>query len=90
MLRRNPSSAGRWRWSKTGDLIELDVPSRKLNLHGRAKKNWRAAAPRGKRRHRKFERGYGAIFSKHITQANEGCDFDFLEGTAPTAEPEIH
>jgi dihydroxy-acid dehydratase len=39
---------------------------------------------------RKFERGYGALFSQHIRQANEGCDFDFLEGTAPTAEPEIH
>jgi len=33
---------------------------------------------------------YGAIFSRHVKQANEGCDFDFLEGTAPTAEPEIH
>ena len=28
--------------------------------------------------------------SRHVKQANEGCDFDFLEGTAPTAEPEIH
>ena len=33
---------------------------------------------------------FGAIFSRHVKQANEGCDFDFLEGTAPTAEPEIH
>ena len=39
---------------------------------------------------RKFERGYGAIFSQHVKQADEGCDFDFLEGTAPTPEPEIH
>jgi dihydroxy-acid dehydratase len=38
----------------------------------------------------KFARGYGAIFSRHIRQADEGCDFDFLEGTAPIAEPEIH
>jgi len=39
---------------------------------------------------RKYERGYGAVFSQHVRQADEGCDFDFLEGTAPTREPEIH
>ena len=49
----------------------------------RRKRAWKAPA-------RKFERGYGALFSRHIRQANEGCDFDFLEGTAPTPEPEIH
>ena len=38
----------------------------------------------------KFARGFGALYQKHITQADQGCDFDFLEGTAPTAEPEIH
>ena len=41
-------------------------------------------------RPRKYERGYGAIFSKHIKQADQGCDFDFLEGAAPVPEPEIH
>jgi dihydroxy-acid dehydratase len=35
-------------------------------------------------------RGYGVMFSRHITQANKGCDFDFLQGTLPTPEPEIH
>jgi dihydroxy-acid dehydratase len=38
----------------------------------------------------KFSRGYGVVFSRHVKQADEGCDFDFLEGTAATAEPEIH
>ena len=38
----------------------------------------------------KYERGYGQLFSRHITQADEGCDFDFLEGTQPTPDPEIH
>jgi dihydroxyacid dehydratase/phosphogluconate dehydratase len=74
---------------KTGDMIELDVPNRTLNLVvseqllTQRRAAWKAPA-------RKFERGYGAIFSQHIKQANEGCDFDFLEGTQPTAEPEIH
>jgi dihydroxy-acid dehydratase len=74
---------------KDGDVIELDVPARRLQVHvddaemAQRKKAWRAPG-------RRFERGYGALFSQHIRQANEGCDFDFLEGTAPTAEPEIH
>lgn len=72
-----------------GDLIELNVAKRELNLKisadelAQRQAAWQRPAP-------KYERGYGAIFSRHIKQANEGCDFDFLEGTAPTAEPEIH
>jgi len=44
---------------------------------------WRKPPPR-------YERGYGRLFSEHVSQANEGCDFDFLERGAPTADPEIH
>jgi dihydroxy-acid dehydratase len=74
---------------KNGDPIELDVERRELNLKvdaaelARRKAAWHAPE-------RKFARGYGAIFSRHIKQADEGCDFDFLEGTAATPEPEIH
>jgi dihydroxy-acid dehydratase len=74
---------------RDGDLIELDVDRRVLDLKipveemNRRKAAWTPPA-------RKFERGYGAIFSRHVKQADEGCDFDFLEGTAPTPEPEIH
>jgi dihydroxy-acid dehydratase len=74
---------------RSGDLIELDVERKALNLKIAAdelekrRKAWQRPAPR-------YERSYGAIFSRHVKQANEGCDFDFLEGTAPTAEPEIH
>jgi dihydroxy-acid dehydratase len=74
---------------RTGDPIELDVEKKALNLKvaedelARRKAAWKRPPP-------KYERGFGAIFSRHVKQANEGCDFDFLEGTAPTAEPEIH
>ena len=74
---------------RTGDLIELDVPGRRLDLKvsedelARRRAAWTAPKP-------KYQRGYGAIFSEHVTQANEGCDFRFLEGTAPTPDPEIH
>ena len=72
-----------------GDLIELDIPGRRLTLHvdeaelARRRAAWTPPAPR-------FERGYGAIFARHVTQANEGCDFDVLERAAAVAEPEIH
>ena len=74
---------------RTGDLIELDVAKRELNLKvdaaelSRRKASW-------KQPQRKYERSYGAIFAQHVKQADEGCDFDFLEGTAPVPEPEIH
>jgi dihydroxy-acid dehydratase len=74
---------------RAGDLIELDVEKRALNLKvspeemQKRKSAWKPPA-------RKYERSYGAIFSAHVKQADEGCDFDFLEGTAPVPEPEIH
>jgi dihydroxy-acid dehydratase len=72
-----------------GDLIELDVPARRLELKVSAAELARRRAA-WKRPARKFERGFGALYQQHITQADHGCDFDFLEGTAPTPDPEIH
>ena len=75
---------------KTGDRITVDVPARRIHLEvgddelARRKASWKPPAPR-------FERGYGWMFSRHILQANEGCDFDFLETSfgAPVTEPVI-
>ncbi len=74
---------------REGDRIELDVPNRKLNLlvsEEELAKRKAAWTPPAKR----YERGYGALFSQHVTQADQGCDFDFLHAGAPTPEPEIH
>jgi dihydroxy-acid dehydratase len=74
---------------RDGDVIELDVPDRKLTLNvsddelAKRRADWQPPVA-------KYGRGYGALYLKHITQANEGCDFDFLEAGAPTPEPEIH
>jgi dihydroxy-acid dehydratase len=74
---------------ETGDEIEVDVDARSIHLHvsdealSRRRAVWKRPPPH-------YLRGYGAMFSQHIGQADEGCDFDFLEGQAPTAEPEIH
>jgi dihydroxy-acid dehydratase len=72
-----------------GDLIELDVSARRLTLHvsddelEKRRADWQPPPA-------KYGRGYGALYLQHITQANEGCDFDFLEAGPPVPEPEIH
>jgi dihydroxy-acid dehydratase len=74
---------------RDGDIIELDIPGRRLSMQvsdeelERRRAAWKRPAPR-------YERGYGRLFSEHVSQANEGCDFDFLERGAATADPEIH
>ncbi|MCZ2146791.1 MAG: dihydroxy-acid dehydratase, partial [Bryobacterales bacterium] len=62
---------------KTGDEITLDVPSRRLHLHvGEDELRARLAAFTPPPPH--YKRGYGKLFLEHVTQANLGCDFDFL------------
>ncbi|HKN56782.1 MAG TPA: L-arabinonate dehydratase [Amycolatopsis sp.] len=72
---------------RDGDLITLDVSARLLRLEvddaelERRRAAWTPPSPR-------FERGYGALYSKHITQADEGCDFDFLARAGANPEPD--
>jgi dihydroxy-acid dehydratase len=74
---------------QTGDEIEVDVPARRIHLHvsdeemARRRAGWRAPPPH-------YPRGYGALYSQHIGQADEGCDFDFLGPLGAVPEPEIH
>ena len=75
----------------TGDRITVDVAARRIHLEvsdeelARRKAAWKPPPPR-------YERGFGWMFSKHILQANQGCDFDFLETSfgAPVPEPVIY
>jgi len=76
---------------RNGDQITLDVAARTINLDvPEAELAKRRAA--WKQPETRYERGYGWMFTKHIKQANEGCDFDFLQTDfgAPVGEPEIH
>ena len=75
---------------RTGDRITVDVPARRIHLEideaefERRRAAWQAPPPR-------YERGYGWMFGRHILQADQGCDFDFLEASfgAPVPEPDI-
>jgi dihydroxyacid dehydratase/phosphogluconate dehydratase len=74
---------------RDGDRIELDCPARRLVLHvndeelAKRREHWRPPEKR-------FDRGYGLLFSMECTQANEGCDFKFLHSAGrPTPEPDI-
>jgi dihydroxy-acid dehydratase len=64
-----------------GRAINLEVPEAELE---RRRAAWMRPEPR-------YERGYGWMFTRHIKQAHEGCDFDFLETSfgAPVGEPAI-
>ncbi len=74
---------------RDGDLIELDVAGRRLNVHltdeelAARRVEWKPSSPR-------YARGFGALYAAHVTQADKGCDIDFLETGPPTDEPEIH
>ncbi len=73
---------------ETGDEIEIDVEERKIHWHvsqeeiDRRQARWQAPTP-------KWTRGYHHLYAQHVTQAHEGCDFDFLEGKSPQQEPDI-
>ncbi|GFZ99472.1 dihydroxy-acid dehydratase [Elstera cyanobacteriorum] len=75
---------------KTGDRIAVDIPGRTIHLDVPEDEllRRRAALPAPTPR---YERGYGWMFSQHIQQAHEGCDFDFLRTDfgAPVSEPVI-
>ena len=76
---------------QNGDMITVDVPARRLHLEvsdealAQRRTQWQAPKPR-------YERGYGWMFSRHILQADQGCDFDFLETAfgGPVDEPAIY
>ncbi|WP_342235974.1 L-arabinonate dehydratase [Inquilinus sp. OTU3971] len=75
---------------RTGDIVTLDVAARRIGMEvsdeelARRRAELQPPQPR-------YERGYGWMFNRHIRQAHEGCDFDFLETGfgAPVGEPDI-
>jgi dihydroxy-acid dehydratase len=74
---------------RTGDVVEIDVAARRIAMVvsddelAQRRAAWVAPV-------QPFTRGYTQLYQQHVTQAHQGCDFDFLQGTAPTPEPPIY
>lgn len=74
---------------QTGDMIELDVAARRIDMRvddaelARRRALWQPPKPH-------YLRGWGALYIEHVNQADEGCDFDFLVRQGETPEPPIH
>ena len=74
---------------QTGDWIELDVPARSIRVDvtddelARRRAAWTAPV-------QPFGRGWTQLYQRHVTQAHEGCDLDFLQSGPPTPEPVIY
>ena len=70
---------------QTGDMIELDVPKRRLHLEvsdeelARRKGAWKVPEPPA--------RGWYRLFHDHVLQADQGVDLDFLVGKSGAAVP---
>ncbi len=83
VLHVSPESAigGALALVENGDMIELDVPQRKLHLHvsdevlAQRKANWIAPKPSA-------TRGYVSLYIKHVEGADKGADLDFLKGSS--------
>ncbi len=75
---------------RTGDLVSVDVPGRSIHMEvaddelARRRATWVAPPPR-------YARGYGWMYTRHILQADQGCDFDFLQTSfgESAGEPDI-
>jgi dihydroxy-acid dehydratase len=73
---------------RTGDMIDLDVAQRRLHLEvsdaelAERRAAWKPTSSLP-------QRGFTRLYQQHVTQAHEGCDFDFLQGNSPTPEPVI-
>jgi dihydroxyacid dehydratase/phosphogluconate dehydratase len=74
---------------RTGDLITVDVPARSISVN-LSEAEIAARLEQFTPPERNYARSYYRMFTKHVAQADEGCDFDFLEGTGQIPEPEIH
>ena len=74
---------------QTGDWIELDVAARSIRMDvgdaelARRRAAWTAPV-------QPFGRGWTQLYQRHVTQAHEGCDLDFLQSGPPTPEPVIY
>jgi len=79
------ASGGMLALVRNGDMIEVDVAARRLNLDvsetevARRRMNWKRPQP--------FQRGYYQLYHEHVLQADQGADLDFLVGKSGAEIP---
>lgn len=74
---------------RSGDIIDLDIDAGTLNMRVNDEELARRRAAHVPV-HRQYGRSFAALYQQHVTQANEGCDFDFLQAGEVVPEPPIH
>ncbi|WP_283638764.1 L-arabinonate dehydratase [Marinovum algicola] len=75
---------------KTGDMVTVDIPGRRIHMEvsdeelAQRRAAWTAPED-------PYQRGFGKMYMAHVSQAHDGCDFDFLQTAAgaPVPEPKI-
>ena len=71
---------------KTGDMVDIDVAARSLNMRvtdaelASRRAAWKPPVQR-------YQRSYALLYQHHVSQADRGCDFDFLEGRGAPEPP---
>ena len=74
---------------RSGDIVSLNVPEGRLDMDvdeaelARRRQEWTQPAPL-------YERSYAALYQRHVSQADKGCDFDFLSSPGAVPEPPIY
>ena len=74
---------------RTGDVVALDIEAGRLDMRvaedDLERRRAELAPPRPL-----YESSFTALYQRHVSQAHEGCDFDFLSGVRNLPEPAIY
>jgi dihydroxy-acid dehydratase len=83
VLHASPEAAmgGNFAVVKDGDIITLDVPGRSLTINV-SDEEFKKRKAEWKPRHKVYDRGYVALYQKHVQQADVGADMDYLRGAS--------
>ena len=81
----------RWaapRFLKTGDLVELDVEAGRIDM--RVERGRTGTPPGGMEPTAPlYGRSFAALYQRHVSQADQGCDFDFLSTPDPVSSRDL-
>ena len=74
---------------QTGDIVEVDIEKRSINLLVDDQELLKRSKKPPAYRRKEYTSGYAKLYIEHVSQAHEGCDFDFLSSETRDFEPDI-